>query len=75
MMMRNRLRETSVVRTRLLKLILLLGLVNREMIVQVCDRKVVHLLTEHREKIWEVKTLQPAGQVNPIVLVVGLQVI
>jgi hypothetical protein len=60
-MMWNRLKEKLVVRTKLLKLIFLLGLVNREMAVQVYDRKVDHLIMELREKIWEVKTLQLVG--------------
>jgi hypothetical protein len=60
-MMWNRLKEKLVVRTKLLKLIFLLGLVNREMAVQVYDRKVDHLIMELREKIWEVKPLQLVG--------------
>jgi hypothetical protein len=36
-----KLREILVVRTRMLTLLPLLGLINREMAVQVCDRKVL----------------------------------
>jgi hypothetical protein len=70
-----KLREILVVRTRMLTLIPLLGLINREMAVQVCDRKVDHQPAEFRGRIWEGKILHQAGQVISSVHVVGLRVI
>jgi hypothetical protein len=67
-----KLKEILVVRTKVLKLIHLLGLVSRVKATRVCGRKVVHQPTEHREKILEGKILQLADQVNHITLTVDL---